>query len=146
MANPDENNILIKNIVLVESKFHRTNLQLAIEQNDEVNLNIKIENEDEKEFYVYVLLEYKLKNKSNEEIANSNIIMKGIFELTNQKPGYFNEFICINAPAIIYPYLREHLSSLTNKAGLPTVNLPPFNFVKFGNDYLKNNYSELKDK
>jgi len=145
MSNQEENGILIKNIVLVESKFSRTHFKLNSEQIEEVSLNLKIENEGEKEFYVSVILNYKLKNKNEKEIAKSNIVMKGIFELTNQKPSYFNEFVCINAPAIIYPYLREHLSSLTNKAGLPTVNLPPFNFVNFGKDFLKAKLAEIKE-
>ena len=142
MSDQSENRILIKDVLLVESEFLRTEFGFTEDVKEEVSLSLKIENENEKEFFVYVFLNFDLKNKTNEELVKSKVIMKGIFELTNEKPTYFNDFICINAPAIIYPYLREHLSSLTNKSGLPPVNLPPFNFVHFGKEYMKEKLKE----
>ncbi len=38
-------------------------------------------------------------------------------------------FINNHAPAIIYPYIREHVSSLTLKAGIPALYLPPINLI-----------------
>ena len=35
----------------------------------------------------------------------------------------------INAPAIIYPYIRETIADMTRRAGLPPLHLPPVNFV-----------------
>jgi len=145
MDNQNENRILIKNILLIKSDFSRTEFKFTNDVKEELSLNLRFENENEKQFFVYILLDFNLKNNRDEDLIKSNIIMKGVFELTNEKPSYFNDFICINAPAIIYPYLREHLSSLTNKSGLPTVNIPPFNFVNFGKEYLKEKLKEVKE-
>lgn len=36
----------------------------------------------------------------------------------------------INAPAIIFPYIRETIADLTRRAGFPPLHLQPINFVK----------------
>jgi preprotein translocase subunit SecB len=41
-----------------------------------------------------------------------------------------DQFGHVNAAAIIYPYIREHLSNLSAKAGLGLIFLPPVNFAK----------------
>ena len=35
----------------------------------------------------------------------------------------------INAPAIIFPYIRETIADITRRAGFPPLHLPPVNFV-----------------
>lgn len=53
----------------------------------------------------------------------------GIFkyeDVTSVDVDYFSQ---INGPAIIFPYVREHLSSLSVKSGIFPVRLPPINFV-----------------
>lgn len=40
------------------------------------------------------------------------------------------QFADINGPAIIFPFLREHLASMSLKAGIPPIMLPPINFIK----------------
>ena len=35
----------------------------------------------------------------------------------------------VNGAAIIFPYIREHLTNLSAKAGVGLIMLPPFNFT-----------------
>ena len=41
-------------------------------------------------------------------------------------------FICINAPAIIFPYIRAYVSTLTSLSGIPTIIMPTINMESVG--------------
>lgn len=89
------------------------------------------------EFSVSLKLKYEGKVE-DELVMTSNINMVGHFALEGEKPDFFDEFLKVNAPAIIYPFVREHLHYLTNKSGISGVNLPPFNFVAYSKKYFSN--------
>jgi preprotein translocase subunit SecB len=44
----------------------------------------------------------------------------------------------VNAPALLFPYIRAYISTLTNLSGFEPVNLPTLNMTKLGNDLKKN--------
>lgn len=48
----------------------------------------------------------------------------------------------VNAPALLFPYIRAYISTLTNLSGFEPVNLPTLNMTKLGND-LKRNTKEV---
>lgn len=54
--------------------------------------------------------------------------------LEDLKGGLFTK----NAPAIIFPYIRAYIASLTALSGVPTMNLPTLNLTKLG-ESLKDN-------
>ncbi|RAJ04072.1 preprotein translocase subunit SecB [Chitinophaga skermanii] len=121
----------IDNIFLVESTFSR---QPHISFNEGgFDNQISIENEvsdeevSESKFTVSMTLEFKA--VQNEEIAfQIRIKMVGLFEKAGDAVLSEEAFKKVNAPAIIYPFIREHVSSLTLKAGIGTVLLPSVNF------------------
>ncbi len=39
----------------------------------------------------------------------------------------FSNFLYLNAPAILFPYIRAYISALTALSGIPPVTLPPVN-------------------
>lgn len=41
-----------------------------------------------------------------------------------------------NAPAIVFPYIRAYIASLTALSGVPTLNLPTLNLTKLGEQLL----------
>lgn len=49
-----------------------------------------------------------------------------------------NSYFTINAPAIVFPYIRAYISSLTALSGMPTLNLPTLNLSSIGEDLKKN--------
>ena len=51
---------------------------------------------------------------------------------------YKNGLFITNAPAIIFPYIRAYIASLTALSGLPTLTMPTLNLSGLG-DELKNN-------
>ncbi len=77
---------------------------------------------------------------------------KKVFELEITSVGSFlysvstkieelENYLYINAPAILFPYIRAYISTLTNLSGFDPINLPTLNMVKIG-ELLKNNIRE----
>jgi preprotein translocase subunit SecB len=52
-----------------------------------------------------------------------------------------NDFFYINAPALLFPYIRAYISTLTNLSGLKPINLPTINMTRLGQDLKKNTVS-----
>lgn len=67
---------------------------------------------------------------------NVRINSESIFNYDNQidieelKNGLFTK----NAPAIVFPYIRAYIASITALSGVPTLNLPTLNMIKLGED------------
>jgi preprotein translocase subunit SecB len=43
-----------------------------------------------------------------------------------------------NAPALLFPYIRAYISTLTNLSGFEPINLPTLNMTRLGDDLKKN--------
>ena len=68
----------------------------------------------------------------SDERGNINISIKieGLFEFDSDlNETQKNNFFDINAPAILYPYVRAYLSSLTSLSGFNHIILPTINFA-----------------
>ncbi len=81
------------------------------------------------------------------DVKDSN----GAYEINCKCMGYFrfkveesekiqlDPFFYLNAPAIIFPYIRSYIASVTALSGLSAINIPLLNFPKLVGE-------ELKDK
>lgn len=68
----------------------------------------------------------------SDEKGNINISTKieGLFEFDSDlDETQKNNFFDINAPAILYPYVRAYISSLTSLSGFNHIILPTINFA-----------------
>lgn len=79
---------------------------------------------------VLVGVELNFKNADDKTFLNAFVQMFGAFEPSEKNPEGLDTFATINAPAILYPFVREHIHSLTSKSGIDFL-LPPFNFVEY---------------
>lgn len=61
-------------------------------------------------------------------------IIEGLFE-GSQEGLPLEQFAQVNAPAILFPYLRETISNLTARSGHPALLLPTVNFVELAHIY-----------
>lgn len=124
----------IVNILLLESNFRREplvsfenlvkNLSFNMGYSQENNLlNVMIE----------ILWEEKNKNTQQKEIE-AKIKMVGVFRYYDKTSVKVEDFAKVNAPAIIFPFVREHLANLSLRAGIPPILLPPVNFVRLSNE------------
>ena len=125
-----ESGFKVNNIVLLESNFKRVpNVhfeQFSVNTNIEVNTNVTGN--------IILVTEKMVYSHSFNDIkeVECTIVMTGVFEkfgdtiLSND----LEKFGRINGAAILFPYIREHLTNLSSKAGLGLIILPPANFTK----------------
>jgi preprotein translocase subunit SecB len=130
---------IFENVILLESNFKRVSevnyTSPEYDNNIEIGINQSIE-----ENQVLVELTVNIKTGVGEEIdVEMSVKMLGHFTKNpeiNQIP--VEKFAQVNAPAIIFPFVREHIASVSSKAGIPTILLPPINFVKMAEEEDKN--------
>ncbi|MFA6334558.1 MAG: protein-export chaperone SecB [Bacteroidales bacterium] len=92
-------------------------------------------NKGEETFQLHLGVKIEDENKSLkieiEAVANYTFASKtGLDSLSN--------FFYINAPALLFPYIRAYISTLTNLSGFEPINLPTLNMTSLGDDLKKN--------
>lgn len=129
--NQMESGFKISNLILLESNFKRipnvtfNNEGIKQDINVDVNVNVK----DNTVFVTEKIVYTQTFNEVDE--VNCTIVMAGVFEkIGDTSLNDLEQFGHINGAAIIFPYIREHLSNLSSKAGLGLIILPPVNFTK----------------
>jgi len=69
----------------------------------------------------------------------------GVFEFKEKQMGNkLDNYFLVNAPAIIFPYIRSYISALTSLSGIKTINLPLMNLTSLI-DKLKKSMSDLNE-
>ena len=120
----------VESVILIESSFARLP---SIDRNEhtvtnEININHEVfETSSDNKFGVILNLDFIGKQGDN-NFCTSKIKMLGIFEKIGEPPLNEESFKKVNAPAIIYPFIREHLHNICLKAGIVNVLLPTVNF------------------
>jgi len=128
-----ESGFRILNILLLESSFNRiqnvafNNPEIKQEVNVDVNVSVNGNTVGVTELVIYKQIFNDI------DQVTATIKMAGVFEKTGDSPLDLEQFGQVNGAAIIYPYIREHLSSLSAKAGLGLIFLPPVNLTKKNN-------------
>jgi preprotein translocase subunit SecB len=133
MSEPKFTGYRIHNIFLLESNFKR---EVDIPFDDSHNFIPKLEIiSDEPDevidsnnyFYLTSVTTFSWTHKDI-QLLEIEIKMTGIFEKVGDTQVSISDFKKVNAPAIIFPFTREHVSSLCTKAGIGNILLPPVNF------------------
>ncbi len=121
-------------------KYQITESSIKVDQNTPISneLSIKI-NLDAKTPPHSNLPELKLDviiSDKNEKM-NIHVSMTGYFAMDNFDSNTLNEFLAFNAPAILFPYIRAYVSSMTALSGMRPVVLPTINLHGVGETLLK---------
>jgi preprotein translocase subunit SecB len=120
----------VETVILLNSSFSRkiTGEVKDYSITNEINITPEAhESSLDNKFGVTLTLDYK-GLQDDLVICTSKIQMAGIFEKFGEPPLSEDSFKKINAPAIIYPFIREHLHNLCLKSGISNVLLPTVNF------------------
>lgn len=123
----------IKQLLLVESNFSRINeVHFGDDVKSELNINTDVAVNDN---VINVAETVTVKQIfENTEQVNIRVKMVGTFECVGEtKLTNFDEFGRINGAAIIFPYIREHITNISAKAGIGLIILPPVNFAQSNN-------------
>ena len=130
-----ESGFKIHNILLLESNFKR--VENVVFGNPEIKQDIQINGEvtiNPEKNIIAVIQTLRYSQIYNEiEQVSSTIKMVGTFEKVGESIINLEQFGHVNGAAIIYPFIREHLSNLSAKAGVGIILLPPVNFTKTNN-------------
>jgi len=91
-------------------------------------------------------LKLDIKVFDNNEIIKAELTALANFVFNKDiKESDLDSYFYVNAPAIVFPYLRAYLSTLTNLSGIQPINLPTLNLTKL-KDHLKKNTREVADE
>lgn len=78
--------------------------------------------------------------------AENNFNLKmfciGIFDYETEDEEIVLNFMSLNGPAIVFPYIRSFVSSYTALSGFDTITLPTLNLANF-KEKLRNNFIDL---
>lgn len=82
-------------------------------------------------------LETYIKDESDH--LSIEVITKANYKILNEtKPELLRNFFFLNAPAILFPYIRAYISALTTLSGLEPITLPTLNLTNLAEDLEKN--------
>ena len=128
--------ISIAAIMLMEEKFKRVK---SIPKQLDVNVDFSLKHEKIlKTNKANITITTKVTGNSKELIkeTNSHIAYElefdfiGVFSVVSGEENMeLDNFVKHNAAAIMIPYIREHISSTTQKSGLGSVYLKPLNIM-----------------
>lgn len=66
--------------------------------------------------------------ENNKEVLKLKNVFVGFFSvIENEKNMDIKRFIENYSPALMFPYIREHIATITQKAGVKPILLPPIN-------------------
>lgn len=120
----------INNLLLLESKFSRIeNVQF---KGGASKLNMNIETEVNVQGKIISVLEKVPLAQKDATTEQFSFVVKmvGIFECIGESSlTDYESFGKVNGAAIIFPYIREHISNIALKAGLGSIIIPPVNFT-----------------
>lgn len=113
----------------------------GVDKEEPLNINISPSGIKEKDKFT-LILDLKITNKN--DLFNINITAEAYFSFREDiSVDMMGHFFTINAPAIIFPYIRGYISMLTSLSGCGTVMLPTLNLTDLGKE-LASNIKEIK--
>jgi preprotein translocase subunit SecB len=103
--------------------------QMEWKPETKLDLDVKYKEIDAEKKVYEVVLRVTITSELGDKVAFvCEVNQAGLFHIANipneQLDGFLNAFI----PNILFPYAREVISSLVNKATFPPLNLAPLNF------------------
>lgn len=121
----------LDNLIKLESSFRRLeNLPDDYDATDpEVRFQISW-GRDQSKVRVYLTVEIEQTSGETNYLAGK-VIMLGYFNTQGDLPeGIVKDFCEVNAPAILFPFVREEFATSSLKAGLRPILMQPVNFVE----------------
>ena len=73
---------------------------------------------------------------------NLKMLCIGVFDYDTEDEELILNFMSLNGPAIVFPYIRSFVSSYTALSGFDTITLPTLNFLSH-KERLRNNFVDL---
>lgn len=112
-------------IILTEEKFWR---DYSIPEDLSIDLEFQSSNSiEDNKATVEVFTNFKLVDDT-QEFLTLDLKFVGFFStIEDEENMNIEKFIKDNSLALMYPYIREHITNITSKTGIKPVILPPIN-------------------
>lgn len=118
-------------------KIIKSFIEYPIKDSSDQEINIEITPSGIKEGNLFKLtLDTKVKNESG--TLNINVVMIGEFEFKDISEEKLGAYFVLNAPAIMFPYIRSYISTLSSLSGIPTIILPTLNMTSLAKELSEN--------
>lgn len=130
MSQPSEAGFRIINILILESNFKR---EVVIDFHQPFDNKLDFSSGSQRSEDGKYVVEVKVMLSGMHEtqpVFTMEVRMVGTFEKFGNPSISDDQFVNVNAPAIIFPFIREHIANLALKGGIGIILLPPMNFVK----------------
>lgn len=114
-------NIFLKSISYKRAESYSGDVSLELDFNNSYSFS------DDKNILIYNL-KVNISEKKPNPIFTLECIITGVFSIIKEKENMSLEDYCkINAPATLFPFLRETVANVTQRSGLKPFILPPLN-------------------
>lgn len=111
---------IIKSLVELHPENGETSSKLSVSLGVPENINISGNN-------ITYPMNVSIQDENN--VLNIEVNIVGNFEIDKDTED-LQSFIEINAPAILFPYIRAHITTITSLSGIKPVILPTLNMTK----------------
>lgn len=82
----------------------------------------------EQDFHEVVLTVTVKGQKDNKDILLIEVQQAGVFQLTGFDDKGLEHLLNVYSPGVLFPYAREVIADMSNRASFPPLNLAPINF------------------
>lgn len=127
--NASKSGFNVQNIILIESEFSRINHVQFDKENTKNNLDIHVDTAINGNIISVAETVTITQLYLEKEQVKIRVKMVGLFEQFGEALMPAETFGRVNGAAIIFPYIREHITSLSQKASIPPIILPTVNFA-----------------
>ncbi len=93
----------------------------------EVNVNVQVLRHDDEIYEVGLMAEAKAQSDAG-VIYNVEVVYAGMFRAMNIPDEYLTPVLFVDAPTILFPYLRRVVSDITRDGGFQPLMLDPIDF------------------
>ncbi len=113
-------------------RIQKSFIEILNQGDDDLSIDFELNGHINKEECIYNLtLKTKINNKSNNITIDVIAIGNFSFSKENLLENMSNYFY-VNAPALLFPYIRAYISTLSNLSGIKPINLPTLNLTELG--------------
>ncbi|WP_288447892.1 protein-export chaperone SecB [uncultured Chryseobacterium sp.] len=127
----------LNDIILVNTSFNRET-SLEFEDDFELDTQIDINHgfSSENNFVVQFSYKMKLDIKNNDELvpqfeySSTHVAQFETKENEENDPVKIERFANINVAAMIFPFIRENVATISAKAGMSPIMIPVINFIE----------------
>lgn len=113
-----------------ENIVSRKGIQGEVKPDVSVQVSLDAKKRENDQYEVIGKFKVTSKNKGTEDtLFMMELEYGGIFSVTNVPDEQLHPFLLIEAPRLMFPYIRRIVADVTHDGGFPALNLEPIDFV-----------------